>query len=237
MHRAACDRFPRPPPKRSARECLEADANVTTDTEASADVELTTDLHFERGEPDREQVGMVPSLIYVQAVCNIHTVSMYVNEASYTNADPTRSLGGQFEIVFRDASVLGGNSRPLVRARFGVGLTADNRSASSETEIRSRLSTAETISERSASSTNGSASQSNFSITRSHDIGRVGEPSKSDCSRDAVRPSRRTTSTRAAVRSGYAAVRSGAGLTSTRDSRSWTSARRTRSVSNCSGPT
>ena len=42
---------------RSARECLEADANVTTDTEASADVELTTDLHFERGEPDREQVG------------------------------------------------------------------------------------------------------------------------------------------------------------------------------------
>ena len=77
---------------RSARECLEADANVTTDTEASADVELTTDLHFERGEPDREQVGMVPSLIYVQAVCKLHTVSMYVNEASYTNAHPTRSL-------------------------------------------------------------------------------------------------------------------------------------------------
>ena len=61
---------------RSARECLEADANVTTDTEASADVELTTDLHFERGEPDREQVGMVRSSFtyrryatYILSVC------------------------------------------------------------------------------------------------------------------------------------------------------------------------
>jgi hypothetical protein len=33
------------------------------------------------------------------------------------------------------------------------------------------------MSERSLSSANGSASQSNFSTTRSHDIGRVGEPS------------------------------------------------------------
>jgi hypothetical protein len=80
MHRAACDRFLDGRQMRSARECLEADANVTTDTEASADVELATDLHFERGEPDREQVGMVRSLIYVQAVCKLHTVSLYVNE-------------------------------------------------------------------------------------------------------------------------------------------------------------